>query len=244
METIAFGVRVGHRRVSHLCAGRHLVIICAAIALAVACVPGIQAQTFGPSVSLTTLTNDDGTVLVGDKLFSNFFVVGDPAASNITVTALISDGNFGLEFGGGFVANNSSMDFSIGYMVNVTNSANLISGANLTFNGASVPPNSGPALAEVVEQVLTNMDINVPYGQMTVYVTPTAQQLSTNMAINPPQSYLNLQKDVLVDSFTLTAFASISTIDQSYMQIPEPSTIALAAMGAFTGLLVLRRRRR
>jgi hypothetical protein len=85
------------------------------------------------------------------------------------------------------------------------------------------------------------MDVNVPYGQMSVFVTPASQVLSTNMPINPPQAYLNLEKDVLVDSFTITAFSTISTINQDYMQIPEPSTIALAAAG-LTGLLLLRRR--
>ncbi|MGD1019560.1 MAG: PEP-CTERM sorting domain-containing protein [Verrucomicrobiia bacterium] len=187
---------------------------------------------------MTSLTNG-GTILVGDKLFSNFFTAGDPFANNITVTALISDGNFGLQFGGGFAANNNEMDFRIGYMVNVTNSNNLISGADLSFNGVTL--GSGSALAEVTEDVDTNMDVNVPYGQMSVFVTPASQVLSTNMPINPPQAYLNLEKDVLVDSFTITAFSTISTINQDYMQIPEPSTIALAAAG-LTGLLLLRRR--
>ena len=100
----------------------------------------------------------------------------------------------------------------------------------------------GAGLAEVVEQVVTNMDVTSPYGQMTVYATPSQQVLSTNMAINPPQSYLNLDKDVLVDSFTITAYSSISTIDQTYMQIPEPSTIVLVGLGLFGGLARLHRR--
>jgi hypothetical protein len=238
VETFAFQGRGGYRGVSHLGSGRYLLIICAAVALAVAYGPVTRAQTFGPSYSLTSLTNG-GTILVGDKLFSNFFTAGDPFANNITVTALISDGNFGLQFGGGFAANNNEMDFRIGYMVNVTNSNNLISGADLSFNGVTL--GSGSALAEVTEDVDTNMDVNVPYGQMSVFVTPASQVLSTNMPINPPQAYLNLEKDVLVDSFTITAFSTISTINQDYMQIPEPSTIALAAAG-LTGLLLLRRR--
>ena len=204
------------------------------------CVLDTRAQTFGPSYSLTSLTNG-GDILVGDKDFSNFFTSGDPYASNITVTAFIDGGgNYGIEFGGGFVAYDNLMDFQIGYMVAVTNSANLISGAALAFNGAVV--GGGAGLAEVVEQVITNMDRTNPYGQMAVYATPSSEALSTNMDINPPQSYLDLGKDILVDSFTITAYSSISTIDQSYMQIPEPLTIVLVGLGLFGGLAVLRRR--
>ena len=187
METNAFQGRAGHRRISQLCAGRYLLIICAAVVLAMACALGTRAQTLGPSFSLTTLTND-GTILVGDKLFSNFFTSGDPYASNITVSGLTSDGNFGLQFGGGFAASyGNDMDFRIGYMVNVTNSANLISGAALSAN--TVVLGSGPALAEVTETIETNMDAADPYGQMVVYATPSSQVLSTNMVIDPPQAY-------------------------------------------------------
>ena len=240
-------MRVDDRSISYLCAGRYIFIICAAVALAVAYGPVTRAQTFGPSYSLTSLTNSGGSILVGDKLFSHFFTSGDSYASNITVTALISGDTEGLQFGGGFAASyGNDMDFQIGYQVNVTNSANLISGANLNFDGTVILGPGGNALAEVVEQVYTNMDINVPYGQMSVFATPSSQVLSTNMTVFPPQEYLNLEKDVLVDSFTITAYSTISEIDQTYdqvSQIPEPSTMALAAAGV-TGLVLLVRRRR
>jgi hypothetical protein len=122
----------------------------------------------------------------------------------------------------------------------VTNSDNLISGVNLSFNGALAPPGA-TGLAEVVESVDTNM--TYPYGQLTVEVTPTSSVLATNLAINPPQPSLNLDKDVITYSIGLS-FASISQIDQSFMQVPEPSTITLAAAGLLTGLVLIRRRRR
>ncbi len=176
----------------------------------------------------------------------NFFTVGDSYASNITVQALTSDGSiYGLAFSGGFAANDNLMDFQIGYMVGVTNgSPNQISGADLAFNGqVFVGPGDG-ALSEVTETVLTNMYASVPYGVMSVYSDPQTNVLSTNMVINPPQTYLNVSKDVLVDSFTITAYSSISEIDQLYMQVPEPSTIAMTAIAGVAALLLLRRRRR
>ncbi|HVM61197.1 MAG TPA: PEP-CTERM sorting domain-containing protein [Verrucomicrobiae bacterium] len=214
--------------------------ICATLVIALFGAPSSQAQTFGPSYSLTSLTNSGGSILVGDKLFSHFFVIGDPYASNITVTALISGNNYGLQFGGGFVAINNDMDFQLGYMVDVTNSDNLISGAGLTFNGVVV--GTGNGLAEVTEQVITNMDIGAPYGQMTVYATQSSSVLATNIPIDPPQSYLNLEKDILVDTFTITAASSISTINQYYTQVPEPSTIFLVGVGLLSGLMLRRRR--
>jgi hypothetical protein len=248
MESIPFRGLADHRRVSHLCPRRHLLIICAAVALAVAYGPVAQADlSYGPSYSLTTLTNSGETILVGDKIFSNFFTFGDSYASNITVTALTSDGNYGLAFTGGFAADyGNPMDFTIGYMVGPTNgSGNLISGADLAFNGqVYLPPGDNGALASVTETVLTNMDAGTPYGVMSVYSDPQTNVLSTNMVINPAQPYLNLSKDVLVDSFTITAYASISEIDQLYMQIPEPSTIAMEAIAGVAALLLLRRRRR
>ena len=215
------------------------------------CVLDTRAQTYGPTYSLVSLTNSGGDITVGDKDFYGFFTSGlsFQATSNITVTGFTdANGNYGLQFGGGFVAYDNLMDFQIGYQVMVTNSPDLISGAALSFNGAVVPTNAGSALAEVVESVYTNMYTMTLYGQMSVYAASEGngdeeQLLSTNMAINPPQSYLSLEKDILVDSFTITAFASITTIDQTYMQVvPEPSTIVMVGLGLFGGLALLRRR--
>lgn len=209
-----------------------------AFVLPFVCAPrATVAQTFfPPAVSLSSLTNG-GTVLVGDKLFSHFNITGYDAGS-ISVEGIQLDGNYGIQFSGPIVANANAMDLTLSYQVNVTNSSMLISGADLSFNGVVV---GGPGLAEVVEDVYTNMsDL---YGQMDVYATQSSQMLSTNMAIIPPQPQLNLDKDVLVYSVSLPAFSSISTINQTYMQIPEPSTVALVGMSLLGAWAVLRRRR-
>jgi hypothetical protein len=197
------------------------------------------AQTFfPPAVSLASLTNG-GTIIVGDKAFSDFGISGYNAGS-ITVEGIEEGGDFGIRFGGTIQSLGSPMDFSLTYQVNVTNSANLISEADLSFNGTVNPPGS-TGFATVVEQIFTNNEV-LPYGQMSVSVNGLGQgNLSTNMAINPPQPLLDIDKDVEVDAI-LPADSSISTIDQLFVQVPEPSSIVLSLVGIF-GLLSLRRRK-
>ena len=165
-----------------------------AVALAVASTPASYAQIIiGPTVSLASLTNVGGDLLVGDKDFTDFSISGNFSASQVNVTSITENGNFGIRFSGALVAGGDSMDLILGYQVSVTNSPNLISAANLMFNGVVV---GGTGLAEVVEQVYTNN--NMFYGQMDVFATATTNQLSTSLAITPPQPFLNINKDVLI----------------------------------------------
>lgn len=215
---------------------QYLSIICAAIAFAVTYAPASQAVIIlGPSVNMTNLINNQ-TLIVGDKAFTDFSVSGSFDASQVMVTPIIENGDFGIRFSGALVSGANAMDLVLGYQVSVTNSANLISVANLLFNGVVV---GGPGLAEVVEQVYTNN--NSFYGQMVVFATSVTNVLSASLPITPPQPLLNINKDVLITA-SLPAFSSISTIDQSFTQVPEPSAMLLVGAG-FAGFALLRRRR-
>ncbi len=218
---------------------RNLSIISAALALALICVPCSQAQiVIGPTVSFATLTNVGGDVLVGDKDFSNFSISGGISAGQINVTSITEgDGDFGLRFSGGLVSAGTPESFSIGYTVSVTNSPMLISAANLLFNGQVVSGSTGQV--QVTEQVFTNG--NQFAGQLFVFANATNSVLTASLPITPPQTFLNLSNNVFLTA-QLPAFASISTIDETYTQVPEPSALVLVAAG-FTGLAFFRRRR-
>jgi hypothetical protein len=232
--------RVGHQEVHGANFKQCLSFVCLAIALAIAYAPVTQAQvtnlTNGGTISFSNLGTGGFSILVGDKLFSDFSLVGYNA-SNITVKGIIENGNnYGIQFQGGFFSMNGSMEVNLSYAVAVTNSDNLISGANLSFNGFEFGSNG---VAEVTEAVYTNT--SYLYGDMSVYASPSSNLLSTAMSINPPQSGLNIDKDVFTYAIDLS-FASISTINQSFVQVPEPSSIVLSLVGIL-GLLSFRRRK-
>src|SRR5580698_3245544 len=162
-----------------------MAIICATVVFAIAYSPASNAQIIiGPTVSLASLTNVGGDVLVGDKDFSNFSISGSFSAGQINVTSITENGNFGIRFSGSIISGANPMDLILGYKVAVTNSANLISQANLLFNGSV----TGTGLASVVEQVFTNN--NDFAGQMNVFVSATTNQFSDSLAITPPQPFL------------------------------------------------------
>jgi hypothetical protein len=231
--------QVDHRKLHQFSGGRYLSIFCAAVVLAIVSLPSTQAQiVLGPSVNLGSLTNGQ-TIVVGDKAFTDFSIISTNfTASQVTVTGVQLGGNYGIEFSGSFLGGMSGTDLILGYQVSVTNSLNLISSANMLFNG-TVPFGMGEA--SVTEQVFTNSPPSF-YGQFVVFATPATNLLANSLAIIPPQSFLTISKDVSLEA-VVPAFSEISQIYQTFTQVPEPSTVTLAVVG-LAGLLMLGRRKR
>ena len=229
-----------HRRLCRSCGAYRCFVAGAVIAFATAHAPRCQAQLqiLGSSINLTNFVNTGEDLIVGDKEFTEFSISGSFQASQVYVTPIEEAGNYGIRFSGAFAASGSAEDMSLTYAVNVTNSANLISAANLLFNGQVT---FGTGLAQIVEQVFTNNDFAVPAGQLQVFASIASNKYADSVSITPPQPFLDLSKDVLLYA-QVPAFATISTIDQTFTQVPEPSAVALLAAG-LAALFLLRSRR-
>src|SRR6266478_4355973 len=107
--------RDDHRTPSSVRFGQFLLVTCAIVVLALAYAPASEAQIIiGPTVSLASLTNTGGDVVVGDKDFSDFSISGDFSASQINVTSITINGNFGIRFSGAMVSGGSALDLILG----------------------------------------------------------------------------------------------------------------------------------
>ncbi len=189
-----------------------------------------------------------GAILIGDKLFDDFtYVTSDSTgltnnllpAGAISLGALSNSVGFGLSFNAPFfTAQNIQKDFVITYSVTVTNAPLLISDVHLDYNGAFV----GNGFSIVTETVFDAGGIGGNLlGQINVHNPPPL--MSTNLFLNPAQPKLFIQKDIQLLSFSNNDIATISVVNQVFSQIPEPSTITLAA-GGLAGLWHWHRRRR
>ena len=200
----------------------------------------------GQSINLATLIDNSWSVEIGDKIFGDFsfayFELGAAdvalAASNVNVKALTGSVGFGLEFQQPLIAVNDKkkmITFDYTAMVD-TNFANLISGVTLAITGAK----GGAGTGNVNENAYSDI-----WGGTLVQNLQAALGgvLSTTNSIAPPLNKLWIAKDVTVDAHNggPSSFASISIIDQRFIQIPEPSTIFLAGLGLL-GVVAVKRK--
>ncbi|MDW8342892.1 MAG: PEP-CTERM sorting domain-containing protein [Verrucomicrobiae bacterium] len=207
----------------------------------------------GQSVGLADIINQHGSVQVGDKIFADFSIVGDVTANKVTVTAIQDTFGYGLRFSGGFLAvGNQITDFVLGFSVAVDPQAVdwFISDVHLRFNGNYV----GEGFAEIVEQVFSGgpAPLGSLLGQMFVSNPPTI--LENTFYLQQPLKKIYVLKDVLLygggdvpphkrlGNVAGTNRATISVIDQTFSQIPEPGTVLLVAAGLLGVALTGRRR--
>lgn len=182
------------------------------------------------AVLLSSLLGGD-TLVVGDKTFGDFTYIasGDmPPATGVNVIPLISDGDYGIRFQGGFIdtvgdgASDSLITFS------VTAPGEWIIGANLAAN-----PTATDGVGSITETFLPE--------QTTALISVTSGvNLVDSVMFDAPVQTLNVQKDILL--LAEGAPATLSFVDQSFPQVPEPTSGLLCSLGLL-GFLGLRRRR-
>jgi hypothetical protein len=200
----------------------------------------------GTPISLTTLLVDGETLTVDDKVFSEFeytFTGEMPAPAGVNVIPIQdSDGNFGIRFQGGFMDLPSSQgpsDALIEY--NVASTGRLISDAHLIGN-----PN---VLGDVGSISVT--ETFLPLGPGGQYTMEIFDDENLNMAVlmdqvffMPPVQMLSVQKDILAIAVAGSQSVTLSFVDQTFSQIPEPITLASLIAGVIAIGLVRRGRSR
>jgi hypothetical protein len=202
------------------------------------------------SISLSQLTSGL-SLQVGDKLFSefDFRFDGSPQnsggfpASSVLVSPLLNQFGLGISFQLPplFAASNETKDVVLKFSVQVVGSDNLISDAHLAITSSA----TGSAFADVAESITTGGFGGTSIGSLDV-ANPTNSPLLASTIFSTPQNQIWVEKDISVVAFGtgINDRAVISIVDQTFSQVPEPSTIALMVTGVVLLRFVNRRRLR
>jgi hypothetical protein len=201
----------------------------------------------GQTINLSELVNTNlSGVEIGDKLFGDFSVSFSAnngfTCADLQLTALSNQIGFGISFTGPMSAlGNVTKDVVFRFSVAVTNSSQLISDVHLDYNGVV----TGAGFSSVVEDVFTGGFGGTLIDQINAFnLGGTNEQLSTAADLPTPEQKIYIEKDVVfgggADGNQNSSFISI--IDQTFSQVPEPSTIFLSFAGLATLLFVKRRK--
>jgi hypothetical protein len=206
----------------------------------------------GESINLATvLANTGVSVQIGDKLFGDFFfsyvdtdgtALNDLIASNVVLTALSNQVGFGLSFQTPLITvSNVVKDLVLKYSAQVLAEGFAISDVHLAFTSSV----GGLGTATIGESVFTNGFGGDAVGALSVFNPGNPAKFSDVLLLAQPQQELWLQKDILVsgNGDSISDMASVTIIDQTFSQVPEPASVTLAAVGLL-GLICLHRRRR
>ena len=206
------------------------------------------ATIIGTPVALSTLVVPNGTITVGDKTFTNFtynFTGDMPPAINVNVIPITDDaGNFGIRFQGAFIDTTGvpgGSDALITYTV-TAGDGRLISDAHIEGN----PTRLGTLGSISVTETFLPLNQVPPY-RMTIY---DDQNLGTKLVDNTvftPIKSLNVQKDILAlaklpNEPQGPQTVTMSFVDQTFSQIPEPTAALLMLCGVMGFGFIGRRR--
>jgi hypothetical protein len=209
----------------------------------------VRAQTTnltgGQTISLATVIDNGLGVQIGDKLFRDFFFSysdtdglssDDLTRSNVVLTALVNNIGFGVSFQQPLLAIGPVIkDIVFKYSATVTDPSNSISDIHLDITGSA--GNGG--LGTVGENVFVGGFGGTQVGSIQASIPGT---LTSATNIVPSVTELWVQKDVTVTGGNAAnGFASITIIDQTFSQVPEPSTVLLVGLGLL-GMVAVKRK--
>jgi hypothetical protein len=192
--------------------------------------------------TLADLVTNNGTLSLGDKVFSGFtfqesgLTTFDPSNIQVTLTSIGSvyfltfTGNMSLDSISGPITS----DLLLRY--NVTASAGLIDSIDDSFTGSSQP--SATSFLAIDETARDS------HGNVVGITHLENSQHSDSATLSSPQSTLSVTTGVGF-GISNSGLDTVSEISESFHQaIPEPATTMLFGSGLLTGVLYLRRRRR
>lgn len=216
-------------------------------ALAMFAAPQARADFSAATTTLQDLINAGSTGLtIGDKTFYNFSYQGSPAtAAQIGVTQSDTS-NIGLRFSFNWSSRDGiNEDSVIRYCVHVNDPRSLINGVGLSFNGTANP--AGVLTNASVTETITDLAGNeLPGGSISVIDSGagnSGNRDSASYTVDPALRDLCVTKDISVHSAPANlqgGAATISFVDNTFSQVPEPASLGLVGAGA---LLLMKRRR-
>ena len=197
---------------------------------------------------ISVLMDTDGELVNGDKVFSEFtyLATGDmPSADLVNVVSITDDdGNLGIRFQGAFVdlfGGGGGSDALITYKV--TSLGAPIIDVHLAANTAVVGvPGEKVGFMGITETFIPD---DTELSLAVFDIEPGSRSLVARGEFSEPHQILRVQKDILAFSASEGTAATVSFVDQTFSQVPEPSTVVLAGV-ALLSLLWIRifRRRR
>ena len=234
-----------------------MAVVCAAVGSMVAG----QAQ----AVTLAELISTNGTITVGDKLFSDFAYTADgftndatglvwggtaadylAQAALITVTGSQLDGNWGLDFMGNWHVNGATANANIDYKVTVLDPAKYLSDFHLDGSPSVIGASGQAQVIESVNSVGGHGAIpTVPNDLLTIYsatgVGTDVNDVSFTAAGNFPRAAM-IETDIILSALPGSQ-ASLGHVQESFSQspVPEPSTYAMVLAGLAAVGVVARR---
>jgi hypothetical protein len=215
-----------------------------ALSLVLVGVSGARAD-----LHLSDLLAPGATFANGDKLFSDFAYTADagmPLASAIAVKGFTDMvGNLGIGFFGAWInsTTNTALHSTIEFTVTVTDPNKRISDLHMFGDpNVSGTANGTDGTAKVTETVFAGLN---GVGQLEIHDDVTggidSKKLSDSMNVTPVTS-LRIVKDMLFNNRGGTP--SMTTLEQSFSQVPEPAFYQMAALLGLGGFGVLRLRRK